>query len=199
MVLGIARRRLGDNGASEEVAQSVFMILARKAKRLKPESSLSPWIHRVTLIECAEASRRESTHRTRMRAVSTQLLDDCKGREVWREALPILDEAIDALGKNERAVVMLRFFEKKSFRDIGAAFGKSENTAQKQCERALHRLSAFLAKRGVHVSVALLAPALATSLTRLLPTRRSPTSVTALCTPHPLSKQSSASSKHSKP
>jgi RNA polymerase sigma factor (sigma-70 family) len=162
MVLGIARRRVGDNGvAAEEVAQTVFMILARKAKWLKPERSLAPWIHRVTVIECAEASRREARHRTRMRAVSTQLLAECKGREVWREALPILDEAIDALSKNERAVVMARFFERKSFRDIGAASGKSEDAAQKQCERALQRLSVFLRKRGIRVSVAILAPGLA--------------------------------------
>jgi len=165
MVLGIARRRCGDTGAAEEVAQSVFTILARKASRLKPESSLAPWIHRVTVIECAEASRRESTHRVRMRAVSTQLLDDCKGREVWREALPALDEAIDALSKNERAVVMLRFFERKSFRDIGVALGKSEDAAQKQCERALQRLSVFLGKRGVRVGVALLASGLASAFT----------------------------------
>ena len=165
MVLGIARRRLGDTGATEEVAQSVFMILARKASRLKPESSLAPWIHRVTVIECAEVSRRESRHRTRMRAVSAQLLADCEGREVWLEALPILDEAIDALSKSERAVVMLRFFERKSFRDIGAALRKSEDAAQKQCERALHRLSIFLRKRGVRVSVALLAAGLAIAFT----------------------------------
>jgi RNA polymerase sigma factor (sigma-70 family) len=166
MVLGIARRRLGDDGvAAEEIAQSVFMILARKAHRLKPEGSLAPWIHRVTMIECAEAMRREAKHRTRMRVVSAQLLGDCHGREIWRDALPILDEAIDALSKNERAVVMLRFFERKSFRDIGVALGKSEDAAQKQCERVLQRLSIFLGKRGVRVSVALLASGLAIAFT----------------------------------
>src|SRR5688500_20380876 len=59
MVLGVARRRLGDTSATEEVAQNVFMILARKASRLKPASNLASWIHRVTVIECAEVSRRD--------------------------------------------------------------------------------------------------------------------------------------------
>src|SRR5688572_13007456 len=58
LVRGIARRGLGDPQAAEEVAQNVFTILARKAQRLKATPSLAGWIHRVTVIECADALRR---------------------------------------------------------------------------------------------------------------------------------------------
>jgi RNA polymerase sigma factor (sigma-70 family) len=161
VVLGIAVRRTGDRGLAEEIAQNVFTILARKARRLKPGAPLAGWIHRATMIECAEAMRRECAHRTKMSAISVHLLTHLGGREVWRDALPVLDEAIDALGGNDRAVILLRFFERKSFREIGAALGKSDDAAQKQTERALQKISNFLKRKGIVVSAAVLASGLA--------------------------------------
>jgi hypothetical protein len=64
---------------------------------------------------------------------------------------------------------MLRFFERKSFRQIGASLGKSEDAAQKQCERALQRLSQFLKKRGVQVSTVLLGTAMPAALVQGCP------------------------------
>jgi hypothetical protein len=104
-----------------------------------------------------------------MKAVSSQLITEFEGREVWCEAFPLLDEGIAALSTGDRAVVMLRYFERQNFRQIGAALGKSEEAAQKQCERALQRLSGFLKKHGVQVSAALLGTALPSALVQGCP------------------------------
>jgi RNA polymerase sigma factor (sigma-70 family) len=169
MVLGVAMRRTGDRRQAEEIAQSVFTALARKGRSLKAGVSLAPWIHRVTLIECAEATRRELNHRSKMNAVSQHLASQREGRDVWCDTLPLLDESIDALKPSEREVVLLRFFEKKSFRDIGAVIGKSDDAAQKQTERALQRLSELLKQRGVTVPVAVLGAGLSAQLTQTAP------------------------------
>jgi RNA polymerase sigma factor (sigma-70 family) len=169
MVLGVATRRTGDRALSEEIAQNVFTVLARKAKELKPGSTLAGWIHRVTIIECAEAMRRELSHQSKMNAISRHLASEFDGRDVWRDALPLLDEGIDALNRAEREVVLLRFFERKSFREIGTALGKSEDAAQKQTERALEKLSGFLKRKGVFVSAAALSAGLSTHLAHAAP------------------------------
>jgi hypothetical protein len=93
MVLGIAGRRTGDRALAEEIAQDVFTILARKAQRLKCGATLAGWLHRVTVIECADAMRREISAKTKMNAVSRHLASELDGRDVWRDALPLLDEA----------------------------------------------------------------------------------------------------------
>ncbi len=162
-VLGIAMRRTGDRALAEEIAQNVFLVLARKAKRLRPADSLAGWLHRATVFECAGARRRESSQKAKMNALSEHLLSEAAGRDVWREALPVLDEGIDSLARGDREIIVLRFFERKSFREIGAALGKSDDAAQKQTERALQKLSGFLKKKGVAVS----AGALATGLVAL--------------------------------
>src|SRR5688500_7126320 len=113
--------------------------------------------------------RREHTHRVRSKAGTRQMIGEGEGGEVWCEAFPLLDEGIAALSTGDRAVVMLRFFERQNFRQIGAALGKSEEAAQKQCERALQRLSGFLKKRGVQVNAALIATALPGALVQASP------------------------------
>jgi RNA polymerase sigma factor (sigma-70 family) len=169
LVLGIAMRRTGDRALAEEITQNVFTALARKVNSLKPGSTLAGWIHRVTVIECAEAMRREISHQKKMKDVSQHLVSEHDGREVWRDALPLLDEGIDALSRAEREVLLLRFFERKSFREIGAALGKSDDAAQKQTERALQKLSGFLKRNGVSMSSAILGTGLSAHLTQAAP------------------------------
>jgi DNA-directed RNA polymerase specialized sigma24 family protein len=48
---------------------------------------------------------------------------------------PVLDDAIDQLGAEDRAAVLLRFFEQRDFRSIGETLGTSENTARMRVSR----------------------------------------------------------------
>src|SRR5687768_6171147 len=48
LVLGTARRLTGNSGLAEDVAQTVFILLARKAKTLGSGTILSGWLYRST-------------------------------------------------------------------------------------------------------------------------------------------------------
>ena len=69
----------------------------------------------------------------------------------------MLDETIDGLNDSDRELILLRFFEHKSFREIGDSLAKSESAAQKQGERALQRLGDLLRNKGVAVTTVALA------------------------------------------
>ncbi len=49
----------------------------------------------------------------------------------------ILDEAIDQLGSEDRTAILLRFYEQRDFRSVGAALGGSEDAARMRVSRAL--------------------------------------------------------------
>ncbi len=70
----------------------------------------------------------------------------------WNEAQPVLDEAVESLPNNDRKTIILRFFEEQSFRAIGEALGKSEDTSQKQVSRALDKLGLVLSRQGFAAS-----------------------------------------------
>src|SRR5262245_51860220 len=48
MVYTVAARQTGDLHLAEEIAQSVFLILCRKARGLSPNTSIPGWLLRTT-------------------------------------------------------------------------------------------------------------------------------------------------------
>jgi|GEM_PF-1250565 len=169
LVFGLAMRRTGQRALAEDISQNVFAALAKRAAKLRAEPTLAGWLHRVTLLECAGALRRESAHGRKL-AAFTEHAAAPPGRSVWSEALPVLDECIAALPGADRDLVLMRFFERKGYRDIAAALGKSEDAAQKQGERALQKLADLLARKGVAFSTASLASLLMAQAASAAPT-----------------------------
>ena len=77
------------------------------------------------------------------------------------QVAPILDEAINLLGAEDRTAILLRYFEQRDFRSVGAALGSNEDAARMRVNRALEKLHAVLMHRGVTLSVAALGTVLA--------------------------------------
>ena len=152
LVLTVAERRTGNRSQAEDIAQNVFSALAGKAQRLRSHATIVGWLHRATINECALVHRRQNAHSRKMNAFSEHLVNDAEGSNVWSDALPELDAAINGLADADRELILLRFFERKSFREIGDSLAKSESAAQKQGERALNRLGDILRNKGVAIT-----------------------------------------------
>jgi RNA polymerase sigma factor (sigma-70 family) len=151
----------GDTFMAEDVAQTVFVDLARLAKGLSSEVRLGGWLHRHTCFVAAKTLRGERRRQSRERqAVEMNALPDHSQARL-AEVAPILDEAINQLGAADRAAVLLRFYERLDFRSVGEALGTNEAAAQKRVTRALEKLHVLLKRRGVTLSAAALGAVLA--------------------------------------
>lgn len=153
LVFSGARRQVRSPELAEEVAQSVFIDLARNAATLKPATPLPAWLHLVTRRTAIDVIRRESRRQARehqaaeIAAMKTRPSD-------WDAVEPLLDEAVESLGETDRAAILLRYFENKSLREVGATLGASEDAAQKRVRRAVEQLRAFFLRRGITVTAA---------------------------------------------
>ena len=70
------------------------------------------------------------------------------------------DAALAALSARDREAVLLRFFEQRSFSDVAAGLGTTEDAAKMRVGRALRKLRAFLQHRGAAVNATVLATCL---------------------------------------
>jgi peroxiredoxin len=80
----------------------------------------------------------------------------------WKEVELELDDAMATLPEPTRGVLVLRFFEGKTAREVGQQLGISEEAARKRVSRAVDELRELFVRRGVVLSAAGLAEGLAT-------------------------------------
>lgn len=155
----------GDAHLAQEVAQSVFLDLARKARTLASRSNLIGWLYTSVRFAAAKALRTRSrrlNHETEAHVVQKILSAPSATEANWNELRPVLDEAMHELNEDDREAILLRFFEGRSLAEIGATVGVAENTARMRVDRALEKLRARLARRGITSTAAALSAALAT-------------------------------------
>lgn len=152
----------GDAQLAEDVSQTVFLNLARKAHRLPREVMLGGWLHRDTCYAARTLMRSERRRQQRERqALEMSAIEDHSEANLATLA-PLLDEAIEDLGAEDRTAILLRFFEQRDFRSIGEALGSNEEAARKRVTRAIEKLHGLLKGRGVSLSATALGTVLAT-------------------------------------
>src|SRR5467141_4462241 len=101
LVYCAALRQVRSPQLAEEVAQSVFIDLARNAARLKPDTILTAWLYEVTRRTAINVVRREANRQLReqiaceMNAMNATATD-------WTQIEPLLDEAMHALDDADR-------------------------------------------------------------------------------------------------
>ena len=161
LVYSVALRQAGNPAQAEEITQAVFLFLARKAARLRPDMVLAAWLHETARLASASFLRGEQRRRRREQEAYMQSnLQESAADPAWEQLAPLLDEAIGQLGRADRNAVVLRFFQNKSAREIAAALNVHESAAQKRLNRAVEKLRAYFLKRGVTVSAGALIGAL---------------------------------------
>ena len=168
LVYSAALRQVRSPQLAEEVAQSVFIDLARNATRLKPDSILTAWLYQVTRRTAIDVVRREASRQLREQIATDMNAMNATAAD-WTHIEPLLDEAMHALDDTDRTAVLLRYFENKSLREVGATLGTSENAAQKRLGRALERLRKFFAKRGLTVAASGLVLAISANAVQAAP------------------------------
>ena len=153
IVYTVAARQTGDPHMAEEIAQSVFLILSRKARGFSSKTPIPGWLFRTTRFVSWDAirMRRRREQKERKFAMNVQEAVGTKAEPSGMEVL--LDEALRSLSPDEQAGIFARFFEGKNFPEIAQAFAITEHAARKRISRCLAKLQTFMQKRRAKVTL----------------------------------------------
>jgi RNA polymerase sigma factor (sigma-70 family) len=175
VVYAAARRQVRDADLARDVTQAVFLVLAEKAAELRDDAGpgrppLSAWLLQVTRYAAANAVRaRARRARHEQKAAEMATTTNTQRNLQWEHLSPLLDEGMSRLRANDRDVLLLRFFEQKTAREVGEAMGISEDAAEKRITRAVEKLRDFFQRRGVAVSLVALTTTLAANCAEAAP------------------------------
>lgn len=165
-----ALRMVRDAHLAQDVTQGVFVALAKNAAQLADRPVLAGWLHRTTRNIAAQTIRTDVRRRAReQEAAAMNELLASQPEAVWGHVALLLDDALGELSEPDRDAVLLRYFERKSAREMAQTLGVSDEAAQRRVSRAVERLREFFARRGVTVGASGLALSLTANAVQAAP------------------------------
>ena len=170
LVYSAALRYVRDTHLAEEITQSVFVILARKAGSLGSNTILAGWLYRTTRYVSSAALKLRRRREQREQEAHLQTMTDQPDSDAfWEQLSPLLNEAMAQLRDQDHDAIVLRYFQNQNLSQVGAALGVDEYAAQKRVSRALDKLRKFFAQRGVNSTTADIAGAISANSVQVVP------------------------------
>ncbi|WIG57435.1 MAG: hypothetical protein OJF49_000179 [Ktedonobacterales bacterium] len=140
------RFRVGNATDAEDLTGSIFLSAWRSIDRFSPkhDASFAGWLFKLAHNAIVDRYRRqrESVSLDDIGA-SVACEDESPGTEhmvEWRLTVAELHQALQALTAEQREVVLLRFVEGLSAREVGDIMGKQEGTVRGMQFRAIEAL-----------------------------------------------------------
>ena len=159
LVAGVCRRVLSNAQDIEDVFQATFLVLSRKAGAVRWHDSIANWLHgvahRLALRSRADATRRQALHHAACEQTSV-----AEPHQQTRELQLILDAELESLPTPQRLPLILCYLEGRTRDEAAKQCGWSLRTLERRLEQGRSLLRDRLFRRGLDLSVVLLAAAL---------------------------------------
>ncbi|HEY7154628.1 MAG TPA: sigma-70 family RNA polymerase sigma factor [Gemmataceae bacterium] len=158
LVLSVARRILRDAHAAEDIFQNTFLTLARRAGSIRKRESLASWLYGVAARLASQTRLRDTRRSVREREASPPpAAEDVTEAAAWRELGAVLDEELQRVPEKYRTPLVHIYFAGQTQEEAARQLGWSKGTLRRRLERGKRLLHDRLSRRGVSLSVGLLA------------------------------------------
>jgi len=142
-VYAYVARRVGDRAETQDLTAHVFQqALANLGKFKWRGAPFAAWLYRIASNAIADHARRNMRESNDLQSATETTAGAVELEEVERRA--VLFRAVDKLPDDQRRVIVLRFAEEKSIREIADELGRSEGAIKQLQFRGLENLRSRL-------------------------------------------------------
>jgi RNA polymerase sigma-70 factor (ECF subfamily) len=144
-IRAVALGVLGDFHRAEDAAQEAFIRAWEKLPGLRNRAAFGPWITKIAKRSAINIARRQPKITSGDPGL-VQAIEKPDGRlETDKQ---ILLAAVIKLRRQQRQLIMLRYFGRHSVKDIAKITGRSVGTITKQLSRSREKLKAIIERAG---------------------------------------------------
>jgi RNA polymerase sigma factor (sigma-70 family) len=158
LVLRICRQVLGDTHAAEDAFQAAFLVLARRATKVRPDA-LAAWLYGVAQRVALKARSQDLRWRLLANSPLPETLSDSRPDSLAaltaRELVTILYREVEGLPEVYRLPVILCCLEGRTQEEASRLLGWTPGAVKGRLERGRVQLHTRLARRGLTLSMAL--------------------------------------------
>jgi RNA polymerase sigma factor (sigma-70 family) len=166
-IYSTCRRALRDPHLAEDAAQAVFIVLARRAESISPETRLAGWLFNTARFVVKDAKKARSRYLRReeiaRQIASAQTGNGRNGRHngngngngnghgvgLDSSQQSLLDDGMSSLSERDRQALIMHFYEGLTLQQMAEALEIGKEGAKKRVARALSRLRKKLGTKGV--------------------------------------------------
>lgn len=144
LVYAYVARRLRDRNEAEDVTAEVFHKALRSLPRFKwTGAPFAAWLFRISANMIADRAQRASRERNVGNDNEVSAIHSTQAQQAdleQSERSASLFKQVEQLAEDQRRVVIMRFAEEKSIREIAGVLGRSEGAVKQLQFRALEKL-----------------------------------------------------------
>ena len=150
----LARSR--DSGAVEELFQEVSLAAVRNGDSLQDTSKTGPWLYRIAVRQALLHRRKLGRRRRNLPPADADVDQTCESAQPdpldWLLAddrTRMIRQAIDALSSKEAELLILKYTENWSYRELAEHLDTTEGAVESRLHRARQKLRSELARRQI--------------------------------------------------
>ncbi|HEY7158533.1 MAG TPA: sigma-70 family RNA polymerase sigma factor [Gemmataceae bacterium] len=152
MVWRVCRRVLRQRQYAEEAYQAVFLVLIRRAAKVRDPAALASFLYGVAY-RIVRQARADLLRQSRQRESIAAPVADPADEAAWHELEQIVVEEVHALPEKYRTPILLCYWEGLTNEEAAVRLGWPAGTVKTRLLKARQRLHERLTRRGVSLSV----------------------------------------------
>jgi RNA polymerase sigma-70 factor (ECF subfamily) len=142
-------QRMDDEELAFDVTSQVFMKALKNIKKYEYRGvPLASWLYRIAKSELYQAFRdRKATRTVNLETIHLHdMVDEIDGEQNDENRLKLYT-GLKRLNETDLQLIEMRYFEKRSFREMAEILELTENNAKVKCFRALEKLKRIFIDR----------------------------------------------------